>query len=223
MTRQCFICGEGTPAVLEEHHVIPRRFGGADTRGNLVTLCANCHRAIERIYSDNFFEKLGLLSKKSGGLTIRERDKAVHYFSREADVDTHWIAEAFGLSESTIRQICTDTIPEENNLVVELDESPEEAIKDIAGEVDTSEEPADEPEEEGYSDPVAIGDELIESGDWREYVNIHNGGTAYIDKGLIELDYGIGARLGKKVKSYLKREVDLEEVEAGNDGELSDF
>jgi len=56
--RYCFICGERNQNILQEHHIIPRRFGGEDQEGNTVTLCANCHEAIEKIYDNKFFEKL---------------------------------------------------------------------------------------------------------------------------------------------------------------------
>lgn len=57
MTDRCRICGEDNPVVLEEHHKVPRRFGGGDSAENLVTLCANCHTAVEAIYDDGFFER----------------------------------------------------------------------------------------------------------------------------------------------------------------------
>lgn len=58
MTDRCFICGEDNPVTIEHHHIIPRRYGGPDTGGNLVALCANCHRAIEAIYTDELIEEL---------------------------------------------------------------------------------------------------------------------------------------------------------------------
>lgn len=56
--RRCFICGEDNPNVLQEHHSVPSRFGGRDSRENLYTLCANCHQAIERIYNSSFYRRL---------------------------------------------------------------------------------------------------------------------------------------------------------------------
>ena len=55
---RCFVCGEDNPNVLETHHVIPRRYGGRDSEENLVTLCANCHSAIESLYGRRFYERL---------------------------------------------------------------------------------------------------------------------------------------------------------------------
>jgi len=58
---QCTICGCDNGNVLERHHKIPSRYGGRDTGENLVTLCANCHRAIERIYNDGFWSRVSVL------------------------------------------------------------------------------------------------------------------------------------------------------------------
>lgn len=59
MSEQCFICGEDNPNVLQDHHILPRRHGGGDSDENLVTLCANCHAAVEQIYDDEFYERAG--------------------------------------------------------------------------------------------------------------------------------------------------------------------
>jgi hypothetical protein len=53
MSSQCFVCGEKNKHVLQEHHIVPRRHGGGESKENLVTLCANCHAAIEKIYTDD--------------------------------------------------------------------------------------------------------------------------------------------------------------------------
>ncbi|WP_160135699.1 HNH endonuclease [Halococcus salsus] len=55
----CFICGEENSIVLQRHHIIPRRYEGSDHSENLVTLCANCHVALERIYTDKVLTQLG--------------------------------------------------------------------------------------------------------------------------------------------------------------------
>ena len=41
---RCVICGDDDPAVLDAHRIVPGEKGGRYTRGNIVTLCANCHR-----------------------------------------------------------------------------------------------------------------------------------------------------------------------------------
>lgn len=55
---ECYFCGCGGP--LEEHHVIPQRFGGPDTRENTVELCQLCHQRLERLYDKSFYEWFGI-------------------------------------------------------------------------------------------------------------------------------------------------------------------
>lgn len=52
----CYICGESNPVVIEEHHKLPRRYGGPDSEVNTILLCANCHRALESAYDNQFWE-----------------------------------------------------------------------------------------------------------------------------------------------------------------------
>lgn len=65
----CFICGEDNSVVLEEHHIVPRRYGGTDDEENLVTLCANCHSAVEKLYDKRFYRELGVAD---GDISITE-------------------------------------------------------------------------------------------------------------------------------------------------------
>lgn len=58
MADRCFICGEVNPNVLQRHHVVPRKYGGDDSAQNIVTLCANCHHAIEQLYDRRFYTRL---------------------------------------------------------------------------------------------------------------------------------------------------------------------
>ena len=55
---ECFICGDRNSTVLQNHHLIPRRYGGSDDDENVVTLCASCHAAIEQLYDRRFFRRL---------------------------------------------------------------------------------------------------------------------------------------------------------------------
>lgn len=57
---RCYICGLGNRDILEQHHIVPRRYGGGNGKENLVTLCPNCHAAVEELYDDRFFEELGV-------------------------------------------------------------------------------------------------------------------------------------------------------------------
>lgn len=43
---KCQECGKSN-CVLEVHHIRARRYGGADTISNLITLCSNCHQKTE--------------------------------------------------------------------------------------------------------------------------------------------------------------------------------
>lgn len=60
MSDRCQICGDVRPRSMEEHHILPRRFGGDDHEENLVTLCGSCHRAVESIYDKKFWTSVGL-------------------------------------------------------------------------------------------------------------------------------------------------------------------
>jgi recombinational DNA repair protein (RecF pathway) len=62
MLERCYICGNDNTNVHQEHHVIPKRYGGEEIQGNTVTLCANCHQAVESLYNDRFFEMLDVES-----------------------------------------------------------------------------------------------------------------------------------------------------------------
>lgn len=61
----CHFCG--TPEPLDEHHIVPRRFGGSDDRENIVTVCPTCHRKLERLYDRRFYTELGVTSEDSDG------------------------------------------------------------------------------------------------------------------------------------------------------------
>lgn len=56
----CYFCGNDNDEILQEHHIVPRRFGGSDEGENLVDLCPNCHRGIERLYNKRFYDALGV-------------------------------------------------------------------------------------------------------------------------------------------------------------------
>lgn len=43
---RCAFCGNEAREVLELHHIVPRSAGGTDSPGNLIPLCANCHRKV---------------------------------------------------------------------------------------------------------------------------------------------------------------------------------
>jgi hypothetical protein len=45
---------------LEEHHIVPRRLGGTERDGNLITVCGSCHKKIERTWDQRFYDRLGV-------------------------------------------------------------------------------------------------------------------------------------------------------------------
>lgn len=59
---KCYFCESGPP--LEEHHVIPQRFGGPDSKDNIVALCQLCHKRIERLYDSSFYEWFGVTDEE---------------------------------------------------------------------------------------------------------------------------------------------------------------
>lgn len=54
----CYLC-ETAPAD-ETHHIFPQRFGGGDIDENLVDLCEDCHRKLERLYGEKFWGKIDI-------------------------------------------------------------------------------------------------------------------------------------------------------------------
>ena len=56
----CQECGRKN-CKLEVHHIRARRYGGADTIGNLITLCEKCHQKIEgreKEFEERYFNKI---------------------------------------------------------------------------------------------------------------------------------------------------------------------
>jgi hypothetical protein len=58
--RECFICSRGNAQTVEEHHTVPQRLNGSDEPENLYWLCGNCHNAVEDMYDDDFYRRLGI-------------------------------------------------------------------------------------------------------------------------------------------------------------------
>ena len=47
---QCFVCTQNEPLpTAEDHHRVPRAFGGTDDQANRVWLCPSCHARLHRI------------------------------------------------------------------------------------------------------------------------------------------------------------------------------
>jgi len=70
----CYFCLSEERQILEEHHIVPRRFDGSDDDENLVRVCPTCHQKLERLYDDRFYDELGVESSDSGEST----DTVIH-------------------------------------------------------------------------------------------------------------------------------------------------
>jgi len=74
----CYFCLSEERHILEEHHIVPRRFDGSDDNENLVRVCPTCHEKLERLYDSRFYDELGVEnsdSEDSGGVVIHTRIK----------------------------------------------------------------------------------------------------------------------------------------------------
>ena len=63
---KCQECGKSN-TVLEVHHIRAKRFGGANTIGNLITLCSSCHQKTEgkeQEFEERYFTKIKSKSKR---------------------------------------------------------------------------------------------------------------------------------------------------------------
>jgi 5-methylcytosine-specific restriction endonuclease McrA len=49
MKQRCELCGITVESMLEAHHIHPKANGGSNEPGNLMTVCANCHRMLTSI------------------------------------------------------------------------------------------------------------------------------------------------------------------------------
>ena len=61
----CYFCLSEERHILEEHHIVPRRFGGSDDDENLVRVCPTCHEKLERLYDSRFYDELGVENSDS--------------------------------------------------------------------------------------------------------------------------------------------------------------
>lgn len=86
MSDQCYICGNENEEILEQHHIVPRRFGGGDESENIVRVCPNCHSALERLYDKRFYDEIGA-ERESG----REDVDRVCAHKECASTETHLI------------------------------------------------------------------------------------------------------------------------------------
>ena len=72
---RCFICGDDHERVLQRHHIVPKNYGGSDDPENLVTVCANCHQAIEKMHDRRFYNQLKYhFQSRQGGESLEHED-----------------------------------------------------------------------------------------------------------------------------------------------------
>ena len=87
---RCQMCGAGGRAgnVLEVHHIKPKRDGGTNTQGNLVTLCSECHKKVTG-QEEKFAKKLyGKIQSKGD---ILELKPAMHVM-----IGKKWLRQELG-------------------------------------------------------------------------------------------------------------------------------
>jgi 5-methylcytosine-specific restriction endonuclease McrA len=77
----CRICGHRKD--LEQHHIVPRRFGGGDSVNNLVTLCGQCHNAVENIYDNRFYDRIGVALRSNNQNEDVHRVDPAHSIDKE--------------------------------------------------------------------------------------------------------------------------------------------
>lgn len=80
---ECRICGAEERSRLQDHRVVPRRYGGRDRPENLVTLCRRCRDAVESIYDERFYQRLGL---ETGSREVALADLASVFEAEDGDL-----------------------------------------------------------------------------------------------------------------------------------------
>ena len=137
---ECFICGDHRPNSLEEHHVVPQRHNGSDEPENLVQLCSSCHAAIEKLYDDSFYERLGVEAVDqtgSGDLDIEGEELEPHKtqdrgFSRHpAHISREDFCINITFSQFMIhptQALFPDYYPDSDAIISQLEENTEEII-----------------------------------------------------------------------------------------------
>lgn len=138
---ECFICGTHRANSIETHHIVPRRYGGTDAPENLVNLCSSCHSAIEKIYDDSFYDRLGLEKGEINNETDIDISGTTVSPSETKDRDfprypAHVVSEEFGLEISFAQfylhsadELITDQIPESDLLIQKLNDIDIDVLK----------------------------------------------------------------------------------------------
>lgn len=166
--RECFICGDHRPNSIESHHVVPRRFGGSDAPENLVNLCSSCHSAIEKLYNDSFYERIGVEETDVGNSTNIDTTgtKIPPYESEDRTFPpkaTHVNVEKFGLVLTLPQMILhppgeliRDDFPESDLLIEKLNEIDIETLRERDRDITSGRLMSVFPEDDRLTPPVKI-------------------------------------------------------------------
>lgn len=93
---KCYFCGSGPP--LEEHHVIPQRFDGPDSKENIVELCHLCHTRLEQLYDRSFYEWFGIEDK--------DGERKFHRQCQTADCKKTVDVTMFNVRRQNLNHVC---------------------------------------------------------------------------------------------------------------------
>lgn len=90
---KCYFCDE--TSVLEEHHIVPRRFDGSDDEKNIVEVCPTCHSKLESLYDKRFYDKLGVDTPtgSGGGECVGCGTVTTNQVFNGAMVESFWMCE----------------------------------------------------------------------------------------------------------------------------------
>lgn len=125
----CYICSRGNPDTIESHHIIPSRHGGSDNDPNRVEVCATCHQALEKIYDERFWARVGAMSKRRKmGVLVDDVD------ARLQQAQTRLYAEIGDIREELDTDYRESTYPEAEEIAlnnVSVDHPQEDIEEDV--------------------------------------------------------------------------------------------
>lgn len=126
----CYFCLSEETEVLEEHHIVPRRFGGGDEDENLVLLCPTCHSKIERLYGRRFYTELGAaddVNESDGfdaddvetGTTKAQRDRIDNVLSTIAEKERR--TSGLGVTVKSVVSVLTEDGEDREDVLAEIE------------------------------------------------------------------------------------------------------
>jgi len=163
-TDRCEICGQENPKTIETHHVVPQRYGGSDYPENLVKLCGSCHNAIERIYDDEFYQRL---SSTSPQFADPDTDSDLGYsVPAERSLDREFPGHAMHVITETLHReemVSLGVLDEEdlNRVTVTIGEK----IEELKQELQEKQNDRDQKQEPEDSNSLIV-DSSLASGNW---------------------------------------------------------